>query len=187
LSITGATSLNGTTFSFPAPGQILAGGPVPATEVYTITAEVNSAAPITGFFLNVIDDPNNGFPTGGPGRFSNGNFEITEFMASASPISAGSAAIDNRLVNLLHNTATVTFAFSEAPIDFDLSHVTATGGTLSNLTGSGTTYTATFTGAANTDISNASCWWTTPGTKPTAMPAQAAPPAILLSIRSRRA
>src|SRR5262249_1692361 len=65
-------------------------------------------------------------------------------------------AIDNHDVNVAHGTGTVTFTFSEAPTDFSLGHVTPTGGTLSNLTGSGTTYTATFTGAANTDISNAS-------------------------------
>jgi len=82
--IISASSLNGTTFTFPAPGQILAGGPVPATDVYTITVEVNSADPITGIFLNTIDDANNGFPTGGPGRYSNGNFELTEFTAFLS-------------------------------------------------------------------------------------------------------
>src|SRR5262249_41004204 len=58
-TIIGASSLNGTTFTFPAQGQILAGGPVPATDVYTITVDVNSARPITGIFLNAIDDPNN--------------------------------------------------------------------------------------------------------------------------------
>ena len=65
-------------------------------------------------------------------------------------------AINNTDVNLADNTATVTFTFSEAPTAFTLADTTATGGTLSNLTGSGTTYTATFTGAANTDITNAS-------------------------------
>src|SRR5262249_13937706 len=45
--------------------------------------------------------------------------------------------------------------FSEAPTDFSLSNTSAVGGTLSNLSGSGTVYSATFTAAANTDISNA--------------------------------
>jgi hypothetical protein len=40
--------------------------------------------------------------------------------------------------------------------DFSPSDVTEVGGTLSNFAGSGTVYTATFTGAANTDITNAS-------------------------------
>jgi Bacterial Ig-like domain len=50
------------------------------------------------------------------------------------------------------NTATVTFTFSEAPTDFSLPHTSAVGGTLSNLSGSGTTYTAVFTAAADKDI-----------------------------------
>src|SRR5262249_11771205 len=45
-AITDAKSLNGTTFTFPTLGQILATGPVPSDEVYTITVDVNSAAPI---------------------------------------------------------------------------------------------------------------------------------------------
>src|SRR5207247_8685870 len=56
-------------------------------------------------------------------------------------------------VNLAHNTATVTFTFSEAPSDFSLGNVTATGGTLSGLSAAGTTYAVTFTGAADTDSS----------------------------------
>ena len=58
-------------------------------------------------------------------------------------------------VNVANNTATVTFSFSEAPTNFSLAHVSATGGQLSNFGGSGTVYTATFTGNAGTDISNA--------------------------------
>src|SRR5262249_49389208 len=85
-TVTGATSQNGTTFTFPSLGQIITTGTVPATDVYTITVDVNSAVPITGIFLNAINDPNNGFPTGGPGRYANGNFHIVEFTASASQL-----------------------------------------------------------------------------------------------------
>jgi hypothetical protein len=78
-TISGATSQNGTSFTFPAADQILAGGPSPDTDVYTITAIADSALPITGLFLNVIDDPSNGFTTGGPGRQPvNGNFVVNE-------------------------------------------------------------------------------------------------------------
>src|SRR6185312_10893509 len=62
---------------------------------------------------------------------------------------------NNTDVNVAHNTATISFSFSQAPTDFSLSNTSAVGGTLSNLSGSGTAYTATFTAAANTDISNA--------------------------------
>jgi ribosomal protein L6P/L9E len=66
-------------------------------------------------------------------------------------------SIDNTDVNVAHNTGTVTFTFSEAPTSFTLADTRAVGGTLSNLQQSDAThYTATFTGAANTAISNAS-------------------------------
>ena len=54
-------------------------------------------------------------------------------------------SIDNTDINIANPTAPVTFTFSEAPTDFSLNDVTSTDGTLSNLSGSGTTYTATFT------------------------------------------
>jgi hypothetical protein len=46
-------------------------------------------------------------------------------------------------------TATITFALSEASTDFASSDVVVSGGTLSNFQGSGTSYTATFTPDAN--------------------------------------
>jgi hypothetical protein len=61
----------------------------------------------------------------------------------------------NTDVNVAHNAATISFTFSEAPVSFTLADTTAVGGTLSNLTGSGKAYTATFTANANTSISNA--------------------------------
>ena len=66
-------------------------------------------------------------------------------------------SIDNTDINVANGTGTVTFAFSEAPTSFALADTSAVGGTLSNLHQTDAThYTATFTGAANTDISNAS-------------------------------
>jgi hypothetical protein len=66
-------------------------------------------------------------------------------------------SINNTDVNVANGTGTVTFAFSEAPVAFTLADTSAVGGTLSNLQKTDAThYTATFTGAANTDISNAS-------------------------------
>jgi hypothetical protein len=46
-------------------------------------------------------------------------------------------------------TATVSFTLSESSTDFVAGDVTVTGGVLSNFTGSGTSYTATFTPTAN--------------------------------------
>jgi ribosomal protein L6P/L9E len=66
-------------------------------------------------------------------------------------------SINNTDVNVANGTGTVTFAFSEAPVAFTLADTSAVGGTLSNLQKTDAThYTATFTGAANTNISNAS-------------------------------
>ena len=49
----------------------------------------------------------------------------------------------------------MTFTFSQAPVDFALTDVTAPDGTLSNLSGSGTSYTATFTAKAGIDDTSA--------------------------------
>ena len=68
-----------------------------------------------------------------------------------------SLSIDNTDVNVANGTGTVTFAFSEAPTSFTLADTSAVGGTLSNLQETDAThYTATFTGAVNTEISTAS-------------------------------
>ena len=50
---------------------------------------------------------------------------------------------------LVGRTATLTFTLSEAATDFGFSDIVASGGTLSNFSGSGTSYTATFTPTAN--------------------------------------
>ena len=68
-TITAATSLNGSTLTSLGNGELLDSGLLPITDVYTITVTSDSADPITGLFLNAINDPTNGLPTGGPGRF----------------------------------------------------------------------------------------------------------------------
>ena len=85
---------------------------------------------------------------------NNGGTDIYWAQSSAPTVSL---SINNTDVNVANGTGTVTFAFSEAPVAFALADTTAVGGTLSNLQQiNTTTYTATFTGAANTDINNAS-------------------------------
>jgi hypothetical protein len=169
VSIQSASSLNGTTFSPLGAGELLANTSHNAigTDTYTISALVDSTAPITGIFLDAIKNP--ALPGGGPGgQYGNGNFVVSEFTLDAS--ASGSTApftvdtvtptvalsIDNTFINQAHNTGTLTFTFSEAPAVFTLADTKALGGTLSNLTGSGETYTATFTGAAKTHITTAS-------------------------------
>jgi hypothetical protein len=63
---------------------------------------------------------------------------------------APTVAITTNTTSLrIGQTAIVTFTLSEAATDFALADVTATGGTLSGFSGSGTTYTATFTPTNN--------------------------------------
>jgi hypothetical protein len=89
-TITVASTLNGSTLTSVGNGELLASGFLPVTEVYTITATSKSMGPITGVFLNAINDPNNGLPSGGPGRYPGdrgigvGNFAVSEFTADVS-------------------------------------------------------------------------------------------------------
>ena len=55
----------------------------------------------------------------------------------------------NKSIVTIGQTATLTFNLSEVATDFTSSDVTATGGTVSNFAGSGSSYTATFTPTAN--------------------------------------
>jgi probable HAF family extracellular repeat protein/ELWxxDGT repeat protein len=170
VSIQSASSLNGTTFSFLSPGELLANTSQNSLgiDTYTISASVDAASSITGIFLDAIKNP--ALPGGGPGgQYGNGNFVVSEFTLDASaggstvPFTVDTVtptvtvSIDNSDVNVADGAGTVTFSFGEAPVAFSLADTSAVGGTLSNLQQvNATTYTATFTGAANTDINNAS-------------------------------
>jgi hypothetical protein len=81
-TIDSARSLNGTTFTSIGPGILLAGGPRPFVDTYWVKLK-DWTNPITGIFLDAINDPANGLPTGGPGRGDNGNFVVYEFIAKA--------------------------------------------------------------------------------------------------------
>ena len=64
-------------------GSILASGPAPETDVYTV-AVVAPLAGITGFRLEAMEDPS--LPHNGPGRqISNGNYVVSEIELSISP------------------------------------------------------------------------------------------------------
>ena len=97
---------------------------------------------------------------GGSWQDSNGNpgagGSTTFTVDTVTPTVA--VSIDRSDLNLSANTAMLTFTFSEAPTAFTISgNTNAVGGMLSNLQkGDATHYTATFTAADNTDISNAS-------------------------------
>jgi hypothetical protein len=169
VSIQSESSLNGTTFSVLSPGELLANTSHNSigTDTYTISALIDSASPITGIFLDAIK--NAALPGGGPGgQYGNGNFVVSEFTLDAASIGSSTApftvdtvtptvtaSINNINVNVPDCTVTVSITFSEAPLAFALTDTSAVGGILSNLHQTDAThYTATFTGAANTDIGN---------------------------------
>lgn len=74
------SATNGLVLSILEDSSILAGGPNPATSVYTVTADT-ALSGITGFRIEVLADPS--LPHMGPGRaLENGNFALTEFQAA---------------------------------------------------------------------------------------------------------
>jgi hypothetical protein len=68
-------------------------------------------------------------------------------MADTTPPTI--AITSNKAALKAGDTALITFTLSEAAIDFLLSDITVTGGTLSNFAGSGMVYSATFTPNSN--------------------------------------
>ena len=63
-------------------GSLLATGPRPETDDYTIAAHVDAKG-ITAIRVEVLADPS--LPSNGPGRADNGNFHLTELRLWASP------------------------------------------------------------------------------------------------------
>lgn len=89
----------GTSLTALGDGSVLAGGQVPLTDVYTITAET-SLQSLTAIRLDVL--PHDSLPMKGPGRAGNGNFHLNEFECEllspgrkdAIKLSFGSASAD---------------------------------------------------------------------------------------------
>lgn len=86
-----ASAIGGTTLNILGDKSVLASGPNPQTNVYTVTART-SLLGITGFRLEVLDDLS--LPYEGPGRYpGNGNFVLTEFQVSAQGIPENSGFV----------------------------------------------------------------------------------------------
>ena len=102
--------------------------------MYTITLTSASLDPITGIFLKAINDPTNGLPTGGPGRYygdgpvGQGNFVISELTAevgflNAAPTITSNGGGDTAAVSIAENTAAVgTVTATDANVDQTLSY-----------------------------------------------------------------
>jgi tetratricopeptide (TPR) repeat protein/serine/threonine protein kinase/formylglycine-generating enzyme required for sulfatase activity len=75
------TSAGGTTLTKQPDGSILASGAGPSTDTYTITCTTNLKG-ITGLRLEALPDPS--LPQNGPGRYSSGNFHLSEIRLGES-------------------------------------------------------------------------------------------------------
>jgi hypothetical protein len=76
--------------------------------------------------------------------------KLLEGVASTTDVTPPIIAITSNITALTAGqTALITFALSEASTNFTASDVAVSGGTLSNFSGSGTSYTATFIPTAN--------------------------------------
>jgi hypothetical protein len=84
------TSQSGTMLTVQPDLAVLASGPIPATEVYTLTFRT-LPGPITALRLEVL--PDDSLPQKGPGRAGNGNFVLTEFKASVQPAQGDPATV----------------------------------------------------------------------------------------------
>jgi len=116
-------------------------------------------------FTPTANSTTNGVVSVGNSKFSDaaGNFNVdgsdannavsmTVNTVPADTVPPTIAISSNRLTLSVGQTATLTFAISESVSDFVVGDITVSGGTLSNFSGSGTSYTATFIPATNSTI-----------------------------------
>lgn len=78
-----------------ADGSLLASGPNPEYDKYTLTART-AARNITAVRLEALADPS--FVKGGPGRAANGNFALSDFRVTVSPADGKGPARQLRLL-----------------------------------------------------------------------------------------
>ncbi|MBE3668648.1 hypothetical protein BOO25_06735, partial [Vibrio navarrensis] len=121
------------------------------TVTHTVTADNSGNWTISGSEFDVSS-------------FNNGTLTVTASQRDAAGNTSSTASttltLDNALPSIgissdksalkVGETATLTFTLSESSSDFTADDITVTGGSLSGFTGSGTSYTATFTPTANT-------------------------------------
>jgi len=77
-----AEAMHGTELKIRSNGSLLAGGPNPEQNVYTVVAKAD-LDDVTGFRIEVR--PDKSLPEKGPGRAGNGNFVVTEIRVFSQP------------------------------------------------------------------------------------------------------
>ena len=122
----------------------------------TFTPAANSTATATigvaaGKFKDAANNLNldtySGAPTAVSGQVVEGNNQLS--LNVNTDTTAPTIVVGRQGTGTVTGPITVTFTLSEASTDFALSDIDAVGGTVTNLQGSGTSYTATFTPNAN--------------------------------------
>jgi mono/diheme cytochrome c family protein len=107
-----ATTRSAATLKILPDDSILAGGPAPNRELYTITADVPNGAAITGLRLEALPDPS--LPAGGPGRSGNGNFVLNEVKVTAALVSSPDKMVDVRLHHALADFSQAEYPVAQA-------------------------------------------------------------------------
>ena len=126
----------------------------------TLSNFTGSGTTYTAFFIPNSNSLINGVLSVASGVFTDvssyanadgadGNNTVTFAIDSVIPTIAVSSSKSNLIAG---DSATLTFTLSEPSTNFIASDITVSGGTLSNFTGSGTSYTALFTPTANSVI-----------------------------------
>lgn len=112
-----------------------------ATDDLKVTTDLVSS----GFLTTPITNNSAGFTVGSY------TFPIAQLLSPTAPVDTTPPTItlSSGTSNLSYSqTANITFTLSEVSSNFTVSDVTVTGGSVSNFSGSGTNYTATFAPAA---------------------------------------
>ena len=88
LQILGATSAGGATLTLQDDNSILASGPTPSPDTYTVQAKT-AVQGIRALLLETL--PHDSLPSQGPGRAVNGNYQLSEIRVHAAPADGSSA------------------------------------------------------------------------------------------------
>jgi Ca2+-binding RTX toxin-like protein len=115
-----------------------------ATFTPTTNSTANGVVSVGG---NMFSDAAGNFNADGSDANNTVSITVNTVPADTTPPTIAVTSSKSSLA--LGQTATLTFTISESVTDFVVGDITASGGTLSNFTGSGTSYSATFTPTAN--------------------------------------
>ncbi|QEL15988.1 DUF1549 domain-containing protein [Limnoglobus roseus] len=126
-------------------GSVLVSGPLEATDVYTLTADVKEKAAFTALRLEVLSDPS--LPAKGPGRAPNGNFVLNEFKVNQRP----TADEDTKAKAVKLVSPQATFEQATFPIANAIDNNPATGWAISPQLGTNHAAIFRFQGAVNAE------------------------------------